>query len=1344
MAPKLKFDESVVSGRKGKKLGEIRPQQPLPSAHDWKKVVGVVVEEKKEEEEPFPTYGLLDTEENQASELKRKLVEIHKNLIDNHLETVLTTDEILHQWLSKISKPGYTYLSPSLDINKEPLKAKNTGKTERDDLSESKAAGYYVEVDCWWWNDNEKKQHKAEAVKLIAQAQKVYGQLMDVYNGMWAREKVKSPSSPLAPREPKKESKKQTAGANEVEKNNSTAAAKEENKIELKEDDYSVFSNWIKAFKTRSEMIAWRLERKTKLNREVRGNLAIKRLMRDLRDCHRHPIPGIAAAPITEDDLRLWHCNIQAPPDHPWSGRVFHISMKFDQTYPEEPPVVKALTPIRHPNVFGNYICLDMLCAPGSRFQSDDGVTGWTSAYSVQSILLQLQAFLLAPSFMRAIVPDKAEWLRKNADGIAYNRYDASGKAYGVEELKKIKKAAYDNAYRAAFRHIWGEDSWEARLLKKAAEYKCTYCGHSPHQAKPECPSYHTTYQAPAAAYVAPATAAVGSACLPPSLSSSPTSLSSSPTPLTTSSSTLEPKLTASSLFTSLLSAEAPDTASAPLTPVPVLEVRVPLDTTTSGPWALAPGDLLIGVVTRFLPMGALVDVKWEFERDGLVHISQLPRLKDPFQRIEHPSEVVSIGQKVTVRVTEVDEDYGRLSLSMRPEPTNRGPRGGRDRSENGCEGAPPVGTVCTGTVKDVKERIAFVAIGAKRDGVLDLPFPLLSRSERKNGVEYLWWDVAKVLRSHVGDKIKVQVDALEDKPRLILPPNVQCSGTASRPRPTANAFVPAAAARERSSWDDLSDNENLMMLIMGYLSRAELHVLGSQRPCSDPIANRVRLMAPLSLATEFLKDDLVCFHSRVSFEDELLGVGLNLEHYDSGDLSNISPNLDLISENAFYFEKIRTGVWQKPFTHWMPLYLSSRHAGNLERHEQAIAEVARNKALHNTKVAFHPPMVLKVLPSLLNTMIVEIMKGKTHESEVALQGYLSFYHLFLAFTIKYPELQKEIDNRVKVFLESERGRMKRVCPNLGEWLACLACSSYSWKQVAVAAITEVFDRNVKWTVMEFPELVNLRELEDMEIALEEEEKEEAVAAPVAVKVPEIAAVPVVGLSKSARRRLREKKSAAWEAVIESSKPTQQVKLHVPAEEPDPLGLKLDRGRLPKTWKVTQVSSRLVMFHVLFLRMFRLAPASGKGEDEEDMEVSLLSIEQAKRKLDQSYGRATHRITQLFQRGVKRILDTPDWAGFFTRCLLPVPDPNFLCRWLQRAAINSGRKRYHDADAVNKALGDVKAANKAKRDAAKAALDPLARFDEDEKASLGKGFLDHEKQSAKYDKYENTRGGRFD
>jgi uncharacterized protein len=72
-------------------------------------------------------------------------------------------------------------------------------------------------------------------------------------------------------------------------------------------------------------------------------------------------------------------------------------------------------------------------------------------------------------------------------------------------------------------------------------------------------------------------------------------------------------------------------------------------------------GMKLPGVVTNVTNFGAFVDVG--VHQDGLVHISEL---SDRFVR--HPSEVVKVLQKVTVRVIDVDIDRNRISLSMRSE----------------------------------------------------------------------------------------------------------------------------------------------------------------------------------------------------------------------------------------------------------------------------------------------------------------------------------------------------------------------------------------------------------------------------------------------------------------------------------------------------------------------------------------------------------------------------------------------------------------------------------------------------------------------------------------------------
>jgi uncharacterized protein len=67
----------------------------------------------------------------------------------------------------------------------------------------------------------------------------------------------------------------------------------------------------------------------------------------------------------------------------------------------------------------------------------------------------------------------------------------------------------------------------------------------------------------------------------------------------------------------------------------------------------------LNGIVTNITNFGAFVDIG--VKQDGLVHISQVA---DKF--IKHPSEVVSLGQQVKVRVLEVDVPRKRINLTMK------------------------------------------------------------------------------------------------------------------------------------------------------------------------------------------------------------------------------------------------------------------------------------------------------------------------------------------------------------------------------------------------------------------------------------------------------------------------------------------------------------------------------------------------------------------------------------------------------------------------------------------------------------------------------------------------------
>lgn len=125
---------------------------------------------------------------------------------------------------------------------------------------------------------------------------------------------------------------------------------------------------------------------------------AIRRLQKDYLEyeSNRDDFTLISACPL-EDNLFECHVNICAP-SGPYANLPLHLILEFPENYPETPPKVCLCTRIDHPNVFGNWgsngawICLDMLKA----YTVTTKYEGWSSVYTLTSILLQLQSFLFS------------------------------------------------------------------------------------------------------------------------------------------------------------------------------------------------------------------------------------------------------------------------------------------------------------------------------------------------------------------------------------------------------------------------------------------------------------------------------------------------------------------------------------------------------------------------------------------------------------------------------------------------------------------------------------------------------------------------------------------------------------------------------------------------------------------------------------------------------------------------------------------------------------------------------------------------------------------------------------
>ena len=222
------------------------------------------------------------------------------------------------------------------------------------------------------------------------------------------------------------------------------------------------------------------------------------------------------------------------------------------------------------------------------------------------------------------------------------------------------------------------------------------------------------------------------------------------------------------------------------------------------------------------------------------------------------------------------------------------------------------------------------------------------------------------------------------------------------------------------------------------------------------------------------VRRELLCFYSKVSFTEAVLGFGFHVEHggYQQGGgrhIKHLSTELELLSHEAFT-AGVRTSVWKTPFELWMPVLLSAEHT---ERALPLVKTSLMAMAAGHTNPAqkrFDPLVALTVLPKLLNQMTVQLMSvddsTSLHASEKALLGFTSFHHLLLRLATEYPIITERAQFWVKEFIRSPARRNKLVIHDLGEFLVLLyLCPEGTWARLSRAFLEESFVRNVRWVL---------------------------------------------------------------------------------------------------------------------------------------------------------------------------------------------------------------------------------------------------------------------------------------
>jgi peroxin-4 len=138
---------------------------------------------------------------------------------------------------------------------------------------------------------------------------------------------------------------------------------------------------------------------------------AAKRLRKELQALER--------SSLTEDDVYLrpssdsilqWTALLKGPPDTPYEGGVFQLSITCGSDYPLAPPSIKFITKVFHPNVHfkTGAVCLDILKKE------------WSPAWGLQAACRAVLALLSDADAESPLNCDAGNMLRGDQDLVAY------------------------------------------------------------------------------------------------------------------------------------------------------------------------------------------------------------------------------------------------------------------------------------------------------------------------------------------------------------------------------------------------------------------------------------------------------------------------------------------------------------------------------------------------------------------------------------------------------------------------------------------------------------------------------------------------------------------------------------------------------------------------------------------------------------------------------------------------------------------------------------------------------------------------------------------------------------
>ena len=234
------------------------------------------------------------------------------------------------------------------------------------------------------------------------------------------------------------------------------------------------------------------------------------------------------------------------------------------------------------------------------------------------------------------------------------------------------------------------------------------------------------------------------------------------------------------------------------------------------------------------------------------------------------------------------------------------------------------------------------------------------------------------------------------------------------------------------------------------------------------------------------IKDNLTCFVIKNNFIDDnsiILGYPIiKIKYLNKKEKYDLFPIPELISKEAFnaqiidheeklsnYFDKIHfKSANNQYYDFWLAIYINENNYSKNKEEILKSFNVIVSENMEEDIGNFNPDYIFKILPNILNKMIIRIILGKKIISYSFIRCYFQYILMFKALSYKFEDEYIQYCENILTQIENNNYNInKNIVPDIGNFVTLLLFSNYTYtekmKKMIYYILEEFLIRQMSW-----------------------------------------------------------------------------------------------------------------------------------------------------------------------------------------------------------------------------------------------------------------------------------------